>query len=233
MSEVVGAGPRVDRASLTVAAHFRDRVRDGRLHAGDRLPTEQRIGELFGVSRVTVREALRILEGAGLVQMRVGAHAGAYVATPTLRQLGDGFAGLLALAPPAAGQVTEAQAVLDLGILPLVVSRATPDDVADLRVRCAVMDEAVRGGADPTELVADFHVRIAECTRNPAVVLLVRSVVASASSGEPPPALSARRARQAGRLRHQYVDAVEAHDLGAARAVLEQLVAVRAAVPRR
>jgi DNA-binding FadR family transcriptional regulator len=222
----------VDRASLTVAAHFRDRVRDGRLQAGDRLPTEQRIGEQFGVSRVTVREALRILEGAGLVQMRVGARAGAYVASPTVRQLGDGFAGLLALAPPAAGQVTEAQAVLDLGILPLVVSRATAEDVADLRARCAVMDDAVRGGADPTELVADFHVRVAECTQNPAVVLLVRSVVASASTGGAPAPLSARRAALAGRLRRRYVDAVEARDLGAARAALEQLVAVRSAVRR-
>jgi DNA-binding FadR family transcriptional regulator len=164
--------------------------------------------------------------------MRVGARAGAYLASPTPHQLGDGFAGLRFVEPPAAGPVTEAQAVLDLGILPLVLDRVTSLEVADLRERCAVMTAAVRSGEDPVGLVADFHVRIAECTRNPAVVLLARSIVRSVAAA-PSKLLSVRRARQADRLRREYVDALEARDLAAVRAALEQLAALRGAAPRR
>ena len=223
MSEVVGAGPRVDRASLTVAAHFRDRVRDGRLHAGDRLPTEQRIGELFGVSRVTVREALRILEGAGLVQMRVGAHAGAYVATPTLRQLGDGFADLLTLSPLSAVHVTEARQVFELGILPMVVERATEADVAALYALCDAADAALKADEYSMAMSAEFHVRVAACTQNPAIEFIVQSfhgpLLMSLQEAQAAAPLMGRR----GVTEHRkYVEAIESRDVAEAEKIMSR-----------
>src|ERR671927_1736990 len=76
------------RISGLIVDQIRLLIRDGHLTAGDRLPSERELGERFGVSRVTVREALRGLEAQGLVAIRVGAHGGAFVTAPTSDRIG-------------------------------------------------------------------------------------------------------------------------------------------------
>jgi GntR family transcriptional repressor for pyruvate dehydrogenase complex len=87
--------------------------------AGDRLPSERELGKRFGVSRVTVREALRALEANDLVTIRVGAQ-GAFVTASTSERLGEGISDLLTLWVVTPAQVTEARQVLEEGIAPLV-----------------------------------------------------------------------------------------------------------------
>jgi DNA-binding FadR family transcriptional regulator len=136
----------VGRISQVIVEQVRRLVREGRLKPGDRLPSERDLCERFGVSRVTVREALRVLEAGGLIEIRVGAHGGAFITTPSRERLGDGFADLLTLAPLTAVHVTEARQVFELGMLPMAVERATDDDIASL---FAIFDEgyaALRAG---------------------------------------------------------------------------------------
>src|ERR1700710_2802950 len=85
----------VGRVSQVIVEQIRVLVRDGKLKRGDRLPSERDLCERFGVSRVTVREALRVLEASGLVEIRVGARGGAFVTSPSSDRLGEGFADLL------------------------------------------------------------------------------------------------------------------------------------------
>ena len=69
----------VDRVSQVIVDQIKLLIRDGRLQPGDRLPSERELCQRFGVSRVTVREALRVLEAGGLLAIRVGAHGGAFL----------------------------------------------------------------------------------------------------------------------------------------------------------
>jgi DNA-binding FadR family transcriptional regulator len=65
--------------------------------------------------------------------------------------------------------------VVELGILPLVVERATDTDIAHLVALVEAGRIAMRSGAYTMEQSAEFHIRVAECTHNPAISMLVRS----------------------------------------------------------
>jgi GntR family transcriptional regulator, transcriptional repressor for pyruvate dehydrogenase complex len=150
-------------------------IRDGRLKPGDRLPSERELCGCFGVSRVTVREALRVLEAGGLIAIRVGARGGSFVTEPSAENLGEGLADLLSLASLTAANVTEARMIVELGILPLVIERATDADAQDLLQMAESGRRAIDVDAYTMEMSAAFHVRIAECTHNPAIEMLVHS----------------------------------------------------------
>lgn len=61
-----------------VVDQVRTAIIDGSILAGERLPSEREFAEQFGVSRATLREALRALEAVGLIEIRLGAHGGAF-----------------------------------------------------------------------------------------------------------------------------------------------------------
>lgn len=72
------------KASITIAAEIRSRIARAELLAGDLLPVEDDLSEEFGCSRPVVREALRILETEGLVEVRRGLGGGPRVRHPSI-----------------------------------------------------------------------------------------------------------------------------------------------------
>lgn len=165
----------VGRVSQVIVDQIKVLLRDGKLKPGDRLPSERDLCQRFGVSRVTVREALRVLEAGGLVEIRVGARGGAFLTTPSSERLGEGLADLLRLSPLTAAEVTEARMVFELGIIPMAVERATDEDVAALVAMVGEAQVALKSDTYTMAMSAAFHVRIATCTHNPAIEMLVRS----------------------------------------------------------
>lgn len=163
------------RISGLIVDQIRLLIRDGHLVAGDRLPSERELGERFGVSRVTVREALRALEANGLVTIRVGAHGGAFVTAPTSERVGEGISDLLSLSVLTPAQITEARQVLELSLVPLVCERADEQDIADLFEICDRADAALSDGEYPVSLSAEFHTRLAQATHNPAIEMFAQS----------------------------------------------------------
>src|SRR3954453_20161676 len=122
-----------NRMSEAIVDQIKTLIRTNRLRPGDRLPSERELCERMGVSRVTVREALRILEAGGLVEIRVGPRGGPFVPPPSPgapgaasatppppARLGAGLADLITLAPITAVEVTEARLVFELGIIPMI-----------------------------------------------------------------------------------------------------------------
>ena len=165
----------VDRVSQVIVDQIKLLIRDGRLQPGDRLPSERELCQRFGVSRVTVREALRVLEAGGLLTIRVGAHGGAFLTSPTTERLSAGLADLISVSTLTAANVTEARIIVELGILPLTVERATAEDIAELLAMVDEAERALKAGTYSVEMSAAFHIRVAECTHNPAITMLVQS----------------------------------------------------------
>jgi DNA-binding FadR family transcriptional regulator len=164
-----------NRMSEAIVEQIRGLIRSEQLRPGDRLPSERDLGERMGVSRVTIREAMRVLEAGGLIEIKVGARGGAIVTSPSSSKIGSGLADLISLSPLTAAEVTEARQVFEVGIIPLVVERATDDDVAELREMVAEHQAALKNGEYGMPMSAAFHVRVAACTHNAAIEMLVHS----------------------------------------------------------
>src|SRR4051812_49660109 len=63
-----------------IVGQIRDAISSGGIQPGERLPSERDLGVAFGVSRTTLREALRALEAQGVIEIRTGSRGGAFVA---------------------------------------------------------------------------------------------------------------------------------------------------------
>ena len=209
------------RVSQLIVEQIRLLLKEQRLQPGDRLPSERELCVQFGVSRVTVREALRSLEASGLVEIRVGARGGAFVTAPSSQRVGEGLADLLSLSPLTAAEVTEARLVFELGIVSLVVERATEEDIEELRALCDEHAEAVKQGEYDMEMSADFHTRVAACTHNTAIEMLVQSFhgpllmsLREAQSVEP------QMGQHGSKEHRKFVDAVAARDVETATEIM-------------
>jgi DNA-binding FadR family transcriptional regulator len=163
------------RISELIVEQIRMLIRQQQLNPGDRLPAERDLCERFGVSRVTVREALRVLEANGLVEIRVGARGGAFVTTPSNERVGEGIADLLTLSTITAAEVTEVRIILEVGMVPLICQRVDDRDIAELLDICDRQDAALATGDFQIDLSAEFHSRLTMCAHNPAAHMLVQS----------------------------------------------------------
>ncbi|MFA9446492.1 FadR/GntR family transcriptional regulator [Egicoccus sp. AB-alg6-2] len=209
------------RMSGQIVNQISDLIRKGQLRPGDRLPAERELVSTFGVSRVTVRDALRVLEVMGLVEIRVGSAGGAFVTTPTPDVIGETLSNMLVMRSFEPEQIAEVRLVIELGIFALVVERITDEDIADLRQMCVESKRKLRTGGYDTQLSMAFHSRLAEAAHNPAISMLSESF-----SG--PLAMGAMRSKEVRRNAHkktveehtEIVDALEAGDADRARLTL-------------
>ncbi|MEW1980227.1 FadR/GntR family transcriptional regulator [Citricoccus sp. NPDC079358] len=213
----------VDRASHVIVEQIQQLIRDGSLKPGDRLPNERDLCQQLGVSRVTVREALRVLEATGLIQVRLGAHGGSFLTSPSVEIVGENLAHLLTLSPITASAATEARQIFELGILPLILERAKPEDIAALRGLVADAKAAKADGVYSTDMSAAFHVRLAACTHNPAIEALMQSFHGPLISSLREAKTVAPDMGIKGVEEHSgIIDAIEDDDLARARAILTQ-----------
>lgn len=162
------------RVSGEIVEQVKSAIRAGQLGPGDRLPPERELTELFGVSRVTVRDALRVLEANGLVQIRVGAGGGAFVTAPDSDDVGEGISNMLLMRSVSPQDVTETRMILEIGMLPLVCDRATDEDLDELERICDRADAMLAEGSDyDVALSADFHHTLAMAAHNEVIGMLI------------------------------------------------------------
>ncbi|WP_099021554.1 FadR/GntR family transcriptional regulator [Mycolicibacterium palauense] len=135
------------RRASTVATEIRARIANGELREGDRLPPQPELAAEFGISRPTLREALRILEMEFLLDLRTGDRGGASIVAPSTRvaaqlsgivlesrqtTLADFYRALRSIEPATMGLVASRITARALRALTAVVDQlaATVDDTA-------------------------------------------------------------------------------------------------------
>jgi DNA-binding FadR family transcriptional regulator len=155
-------------ASERIALEIRHSL--ARLRPGDRLGTEQELAAEFGVSRPTLREALRLLSSSQLVRASRGPGGGIFVAsTPSegmSRSLSDSIATLLATKTASLRQLLEARMLLEVPLAGLAAANATPETV--LRLAAAIEEAEGHPPCSEGFTLADacFHRTIARTAGN-------------------------------------------------------------------
>jgi GntR family transcriptional regulator, transcriptional repressor for pyruvate dehydrogenase complex len=125
-------------------------ILDGRLEPGQRLPPERALSEALGVSRPTVREAIRSLQAMNILESRHG--AGTFVSSLSVDELLRPLQFVLALSDSALEHLFEVRLLLEPGAAALAAERATDE-------RLQLMRDCVARSYGP-ELTVDDHLRL-------------------------------------------------------------------------
>ena len=168
------------RAFEEIADQIRKELSDRRLRAGDRLPPERVLAEQFGVSRNTLREALRSLEYAGLLRLQKGATGGAFVRESTGDAIITGLRDMFHLGAIEPEHLTEARVMIESSAVRAACERATSEDIAALRPTSRPRRKLPRENVDFYDQAAihlDFHRIIARATKNPVMVIVMEALI--------------------------------------------------------
>ena len=123
---------RVRKSYEQVADQLRELIVSGRLAQGDRLPTEAALSREVGVSRGTVREALRLVAAQGLIRTTKGAGGGSYVTMPTVHHISESLSSNIALLADARDltleELIEVRILLEVPAARFAARRRTSED---------------------------------------------------------------------------------------------------------
>lgn len=155
-------------------------IMDGRLKPGDRLPPQRELGALFQTSRASIREAMRVLEQKGLIEIKLGVSGGAVVKAAGSEPISEVLTLLLQRQLVSPDHLAEFRVSIEGDVAALAATRATKVDIARLE-EILQRAEACLGEADgaPYDFIRmdiRMHIALAEISGNPVFVAVMRMV---------------------------------------------------------
>lgn len=217
-------------AKSTVTRQVIDRIRraltNGELRPGDKLPTESELCSMWQVSRTPIREAVKVLEFMGILEIRRS--EGTFIATGMKPAAFNPLVLKLLFLAESPEHFLEFRYEVEHMALRLAIAKANSEAISAMASAIADMESALASGATPDEqleLEAAFHRRLAEATLNPLISELAgeifdvfrKSVRKSHAAGGSATAISHHR---------KLLEAVERRDLAAGEAVLGESLGV-------
>ena len=124
--------------SKQIAEQLREAIVNGQFKIGDRLPTEDELAQRYGVSRPSVREALKRLAAQNLVRARRGPTGGNFVVQPSYEELAGSLSGaatlLIGMGALDIVEIIDARRILQGGCLEHAVKNATEANTVDIKI---------------------------------------------------------------------------------------------------
>jgi GntR family transcriptional repressor for pyruvate dehydrogenase complex len=165
---------KVERSTTLeiIIKQIKDQIRSGEIQSGDKLPSERELSEIMGVSRTSVREAIKALTFSGYLDVIQG--KGAYVSESALKY--DGISNLLSkISDFSISSLIEARIMLEGEFARLAALRANENDIEEI-------ENCLYGmrNSDSIRLFVikdlDFHMTIAEATHNKFMSTLMKII---------------------------------------------------------
>lgn len=169
--------------SANIVAQIRDQVFAGQLKPGDYLGSEASLAQAFEVSRMAMRDALRVLSATGVIEIRRGAGGGIRIAAAELGRFADALAIQLTLLGVSRGDLIEAQIATEAMITRLAAEQADAADVVQLRDILQRAGAIVADGSAFARLLGEFHTELARIARNVALAVMLRGILQLLETG--------------------------------------------------
>ena len=164
------------KASSEVGQQLKNAILGGDYTAGDKLPSERELIELFQVSRTVVREAIKSLEASGLVEIRQGATGGAFVKHLTFERLSDACHDMFMMGKLSLPELCQARILIEPQVTRMAAKNCTP-------AQAIALHEALRHENDSyaypetVALRSEVHYLLAEMSGNRFLEAIVKSLL--------------------------------------------------------
>ena len=170
--------------SQEVELHLRESILAGSYNPGDKLPAERELVEQFQVSRATVRDALNNLQNMGLLEIKRGINAGAYIVAPNPLPITQSFQNLIQMKQVNFTHLIEIRLYIEPNVAACAAARRTSEDIAMLSDLLDLAEQRLDTSVREARLInVSFHDKVAKITANPLTIFLSQSItqVCSAS----------------------------------------------------
>ncbi|MBC8466364.1 MAG: FadR family transcriptional regulator [Deltaproteobacteria bacterium] len=161
---------KTEKISDNIIAQIRDSILSGRLKPGDRVASEKELIAQFGVSKATMREALRVLEVMGLVEIRKGTSGGAFVAEVDMKTTINSIINFIHFKPVSIKEITMLRYFIEPSVARIACIKRTDNDIEHLR---NITGEVVSSGPAEVSREIGFHRYLARMTGNTLLILLI------------------------------------------------------------
>ena len=173
----------INKSSISrqIAEQLREAIVSGRFKIGERLPTEDELAQRYGVSRPSVREALKRLAAQNLVRARRGPSGGNFVVQPSYEELAGSLSGaatlLVGMGALDIEEIIDARRILQGGCLEHAVKNATPAHITDIET--ALERQRAPGISDEAFCQEDvaFHRALVDSAGNGMVRFVMYTVI--------------------------------------------------------
>jgi GntR family transcriptional regulator, transcriptional repressor for pyruvate dehydrogenase complex len=169
-----------NRIFQDVVEQIQEIILTGKLQPGEMLPSERELKAMLQVSRGTLREALRVLEQKGLIEIKLGVGGGAVVQDMSYDQINENLALLIRYQKVSLHHLGEFRMGVEGRVAALAAERAKPIDILRLK---SLLEEArgfvEKGSAFQKEFVEvdkKIHLALSEITGNPVYISLHHTV---------------------------------------------------------
>ena len=189
---------RATKLSHLVAERLRNQIASGEISAGDTLPSETELMKQMGVSRPTLREAMRVLESEGLLQLGRGARSGAAILAPSIERAARYGALYLTTEGTTIGDIHQVRTLLEPSLAAQHAENSKKQVIKSLQ-ECVEDQEralAERNYPHAVAAVSEFHSQLVRYSSNSALRLLAGMLQAIAANIYPLMALNGTRSDQ-------------------------------------
>jgi GntR family transcriptional repressor for pyruvate dehydrogenase complex len=166
-----------ERAFESIASQIRKEIYSKKLKPGDKLPTERELARIFNASRVSVRSAILNLEQSGLLHIKKGSGGGFFIRGWNPKTVSDSLSTMLQLGRASIADLTEARTIVESQAAGLAAKRATAEDLKKIETAINDFRKRARQKLPPAPGDLNFHVCVAEASKNPVILLVIQSLM--------------------------------------------------------
>ncbi|MEW6665536.1 MAG: FCD domain-containing protein [Thermodesulfobacteriota bacterium] len=164
---------RIDesRRFMQVSRQLRESIFGGAYQPGQRLPNERELAEIFGTSRIIVREAIWDLKKSGLVEVKRGAHGGAFVQEMRHEAVTSVMRDMASLGKVRPAHIIEVRLLIEPAVAALAAERATEEDLLEMSRYLETIPK--KQTDDYVHWQIGFHRMVAKASQNPLFAMQV------------------------------------------------------------